>query len=76
MDARRKWSLAPQIPRGNEEVVLLGVSGFPDLTRKALENLMGLGLRVRILTFASSDEDLSSFDEFGRPERSAWKLDG
>ena len=73
MDARRKWALAPRIPRGVEEVVLLGVSGFPDLTRKALENLMGLGLRVRILTFASSDEDLSSFDEFGRPERSAWK---
>ena len=73
MDASRKWSLAPKIPRDVKEVVLLGVSGFPDLTRKALENLMGQGLRLRILIFASSAEDFSSFDEFGRPERSAWE---
>ena len=73
MDARRKWSLATLVPRGVDEVVLLGVSGFPDLGRKALENLMSQGLRVRVIIFASPEENLSSFDPFGRPVRSAWE---
>ena len=68
-----KESLIDQWTQGENGLLLLGFHGVSrrwflksrfDLTRKALENLMVLGLRVRILTFASSDEDLSSFDEF------------
>jgi ATP-dependent helicase/nuclease subunit B len=73
MDARRRWVRQSVVPKGVKCIVLLGVSGFPDLGKTALENAAKQGVDLQSVIFCSNEEDLSSFDEFGRPLRAAWE---
>jgi ATP-dependent helicase/nuclease subunit B len=73
LDAGRRWVRTPSVPRGIKEVLLLGVSGFPDLGRTALFKLMELGVSVRIAVFSDPGEENDSFDDMGRPVRGAWE---
>ncbi len=73
MDARRRGVHNPIAGHGIERVVLLGVSGFPDLVKTALENLMKKGTPVNVVVFCPRGEENESFDPFGRPICSAWE---
>ena len=73
MDARRRWVRQSVVPKGVKCIVLLGVSGFPDLGKTALENAAKQGVDLQSVIFCSNEEDLISFDEFGRPLRAAWE---
>ena len=73
MDAGRRWVRNPTVPHGLESLVLLGVSGFPDLGKTALMKMIELGISVRVLLYCAPDEDPSSFDDMGRPIRAAWE---
>ena len=72
MDARRSWVRKSVVPEGIKSVVLLGVSGFPDLAKISLENVAMQGVALQSVIFCSDEKDLSSFDDFGRPLRAFW----
>lgn len=72
MDARRRWVRQSVVPGGVKSIVLLGVSGFPDLGKISLENAAKQGVDLQSVIFCSDEKDLCSFDDFGRPLRAAW----
>ena len=73
MDARRRWVVNPVVGTETKRVVLMGVSGFPDLFKKLLETLMKKEISLQVVVFCSNRKELDSFDTFGRPVSSAWE---
>ena len=74
LDANRESARRPRLPDGIGRVMVLGVSGFPELARIALEKLVEGGVPVEVVAFGPEGEAFEDlFEEWGRPRRGAWE---
>lgn len=74
LDASRESARTPRLPDGIGRVLVLGVSGFPELARIALEKLVEGGVPVEVVAFGPEGEAFEDlFEEWGRPRRGAWE---